>query len=248
MTVGPAEGATGRGRTAPRAVSTAPTYRWVHLWHWPLRLMHWLAALAIVVLFVTGLYIGRPYFMTGGEASSHFLMGRMRFFHLAAAGLLVATGIVRAYLLLSGNRYERLAALFPVRPRDWRNLWRQVKAYGLVDPESAPHYLGHNPLQQFSYTAVYAVAALMVLTGFALYGQANPQGFFHAAFGWVNPLLGGAQIVRFWHHALAWLFAIFFPVHLYFALRADVTEREGAVSSMIGGGKFVREDLDYEDE
>ena len=64
-------------------------YKYVYLWHWPIRAMHWIAAASIVVLLVTGFYIGKPYFMTTGEASSHFLMGRMRFLHFAAAGVLV---------------------------------------------------------------------------------------------------------------------------------------------------------------
>ena len=45
-------------------------YKWVYLWGWPIRAMHWAAVAAIVVLAVTGFYIGRPYFITGGEASS----------------------------------------------------------------------------------------------------------------------------------------------------------------------------------
>ena len=40
--------------------------------------MHWIAAACVVVLMVTGFYIGRPYFMTSGEASAHFLMGWVR--------------------------------------------------------------------------------------------------------------------------------------------------------------------------
>ena len=42
-------------------------YHWVYLWGWPIRAMHWLAALSIVVLAVTGFYIGKPYFVTGGD-------------------------------------------------------------------------------------------------------------------------------------------------------------------------------------
>jgi Ni/Fe-hydrogenase 1 B-type cytochrome subunit len=232
-----------------RSASTSEhTYRWVEVWHFPLRLMHWLAAIAVPVLLVTGIYIGRPFFMTGGEASSHFLMGRMRFIHFAAAGVLVATAIVRAYLLLVGNRYERLGALFPLRPRDWRNIGKKIWNYVTVKPEGGPHFIGHNPLAQLSYTALYVVSLVMVVSGFALYGQSNPGGAIHGLFSWVNPLLGGAQVVRFWHHVLAWIFAIFVPIHIYLSLRSDVTEPEGLVSSMFSGGKFVRDDFDYEDD
>jgi Ni/Fe-hydrogenase b-type cytochrome subunit len=223
-------------------------YRWVYLWEWPIRVMHWIAAVCIVVLTVTGLYIGKPYFITSGEASAHFLMGWMRFFHFAAAGLLVMTAIVRGYWLFMGNKYERLRALFPVRPRDWVNLFRMVKFYLMIRPERAPHYLGHNPLQQLSYTAVYLLAAVMVITGFAMYGQSDPNGFFYAAFNWIGTLVGGMPVVRFIHHALTWAFLIFIPIHVYLAIRADQLERTGVISSIVSGGRFVPADKKFVDE
>jgi len=223
-------------------------YRWVYLWEWPIRVMHWIAAICIVILTVTGLYIGKPYFITSGETSSHFLMGWMRFFHFAAAALLVMTAIVRFYWLFMGNKYERLRALFPVRPRDWVNLFRMVKFYLMIRPERAPHYLGHNPLQQLSYTGVYVMAAVMVITGFALYGQSDPNGFFYAAFNWIGPLVGGMPVVRFIHHVLTWAFLIFIPIHVYLAIRADQLERTGVISSIVSGGRFVPSDHEFVDE
>lgn len=221
---------------------------WVYLWHWPIRAMHWGAALSIVVLAVTGLYIGKPYFVPAGDTSDLFLMGWMRFLHFAAAGVLVATAIVRIYWLFAGNRYERFGALFPVRPSDWRNMWVQVKHYLMLQPGEAPRYLGHNPLQQLSYTGVYLIAAVMVATGFAMYGQANPGGFFYASFGWVIGLFGHIQTVRFVHHVLTWAFLIFIPIHVYLALRADLLENTGTVSSIISGGRYVPVDQTFEDE
>lgn len=222
-------------------------YHWVYLWEWPIRAMHWVAVLSIVTLVVTGFYIGRPYFMTGGEASAHFLMGWMRFLHFTAAAALVATAIVRLYWMIAGNQFERWRALFPLRPRDWVNMYRQVKYYLLIQPEKAPHYLGHNPLQQLSYTALYGVAAVQVATGFAMYGQANPGGFFYTLFGWVVPLLGGIQIAHFVHHIVTWVFLIFIPIHVYLAIRADHLERTGTISSIISGGRFVRSEVTYVD-
>jgi len=223
-------------------------YRWVYLWEWPIRAMHWTAAICIVVLTITGLYIGKPYFMTSGEASAHFLMGRVRFVHFAAAAVLVMTAIVRAYWLLMGNRYERFAALFPVRRRDWANLFRMIKFYLMIKPEQAPVYLGHNPLQQLSYTAMYALAALMVVTGFALYGQSNPGGLIYGATNWIGGLAGGMQVVRFVHHSTTWLFLTFIPIHIYLSIRAEILERTGVVSSIVSGGRFVPADHQFVDE
>lgn len=223
-------------------------YHWVYLWEWPVRAMHWAAAASLAVLVVTGLYIGRPYFITGGEASAHYLMGLMRFLHFLGAGVLVATAIIRLYWLFAGNEFERWRALFPIRTRDWVNLVKQVKFYLMIQPEKAPHYLGHNPLQQLSYTALYGVAFIQVITGFAMYGLSNPSGFWFKLFGWVVPLFGGIQVLHFVHHILMWVFLIFIPIHVYLAIRADHLERTGTISSIISGGRFVRADMEYVDQ
>lgn len=222
-------------------------YQWIYLWEWPIRAMHWIAVFAILALVVTGLYIGRPYFAAGGGNPDPFLMGWVRFVHFSAAAALVATGIVRIYWLFAGNKFERLPALFPLRPRDWVNMWKQVKFYLMIQPEKAPHYLGHNPLQQLSYTGVYLMTLVMVVTGFTLYGQSNPNGFFYWAFNWVGIIMGGMPVVRFVHHVFTWLFLTFIPLHIYLAIRADQLERTGVISSIITGGRFVPVDEKFID-
>jgi Ni/Fe-hydrogenase b-type cytochrome subunit len=223
-----------------------PEHRWVYLWHWPIRAMHWAAAISIVALFLTGFYIGRPYFMST-SAQSSFTLQWVRLAHFIAAGLLIATAIVRAYWLLMGNRFERLPALFPVRPRDWRNFVKMIKYYVFIHPERAPRYLGHNPLQQIFYTITYAVAAVMAVTGFIMIGQANPAGLIMHTFGRLAPLLGGLQMVRVIHHAATWYFPMFIIFHVYLAVRADLLERSGTMSSMVSGGRFVPVEEHYAD-
>lgn len=232
---------------ARRLLPPSGEYTWVYLWGRPLRYMHWVAAACIVTLAVTGLFIGRPYFVPSGDPLSAYLMGTVRFVHFLAAAVLVMTGIVRLYWLFMGNRYERFAALFPFTRRDMKHLVQMMKFYLMIEPGRAPRYLGHNPLQQLSYTGMYVVAIVMVLTGFAMYGQSNPGGFIYTLFNWVNPLFGGAPIVRFVHHVFTWVFLIFIPIHVYLAMRSDALERTGTVSSIISGGRFVSSSEEYID-
>lgn len=210
-----------------------------------MRLMHWTAAACIVVLVVTGFSLGKPYFFVR-EGGPHFVTVWMRFLHLTAAAVLVATGIFRAWMLVAGNRFERWTALVPHTARDMRNMVRQALYYATFRVDEAPRYLGHNPMQQLSYVGLYAVAATMVLTGFALYGLGDPAGFFGSAFGWVHDLLGGSPHTRLVHHVLTWVFLIFVPVHVYLSLRADVVDDPGLVSSMITGGRWTEVE-DHED-
>jgi len=225
------------GAAVARLPSSATTYRWVQLWHWPLRMMHWVAALAIVVLFWTGLYLGRPYFL--GAVSGSFVVQYARLIHFIAAGALVATAVVRFYWLFVGDKYERWRALFPVQKKDWKNLWMMIRFYLFIHPEQAPKYLGHNPLQQLSYTLTYVVTAVMALTGFLLYAQSNPGGWMMWSIGWMIPILGGNQIVRLVHHILPWYYPMFVIMHIYLATRNDSLERTGTISSIVSGGRFI---------
>jgi Ni/Fe-hydrogenase 1 B-type cytochrome subunit len=250
MTVhtGPRVAPSARPPVGQPTVAPPGPYRWMYIWHWPIRAMHWVAAIAIVVLVVTGFAVGRPYFLPQGVVQGQFFIGWMRLLHFIAAGALVATALVRFYWLFAGNRYERLKALFPVRRSDWVNLGKQIKFYLLIHPERAPRYIGHNPLQQIFYTLTYLVAAVMVVTGFAMYGQANPGGLIRTLTMWVPRLFGGMQTVRLVHHVLTWYFLIFIPIHVYLAVRADLLERTGTMSSIVSGGRFIRTDQEYIDD
>ena len=118
----------------------------------------------------------------------------------------------------------------------------------MIEPEKAPHYIGHNPLQQLSYTVTYVVAVVMVVTGFSMYGQSNPGGIWYGLTEWLVNAVGGIQIIRLIHHLSTWWFLIFPIIHVYLVLRADITEHGGGLSSIISGGRFVRAEIEYVDE
>ncbi len=240
-------------RASPRRAGGAAQrggleYRWVPLWHWPIRAMHWIAAACIGVLVVTGFYIGRPYFMSSGEASAHFLMGRMRLAHFVAAGVLVGTGIVRVYWLFAGNRFERWRALFPFSRPNLRGLVGMLRYYLLWPGARHLRYLGHNPLEQIAYTCVYALVAFQVLSGFALYGLANPGGFFWHLTELQAWFPGGIRGIRLAHHMVTWALLAFIPLHVYMGTRADILDRQGELSSIFSGGRWVPLGERFEDE
>ena len=253
---GPMTARAGRRATAPRDASlgaqgaaASGEYRWVYLWGWPIRAMHWLAALSHRGAAGTGLYIGRPYFVTSGDTSAHYLMGWIRFLHFAAAGVLVATAIVRVYWLFAGNKFERWVALFPVRPRDWVNMLKQVKYYLMIQPEKAPHYLGHNPLQQLSYTG--GLRPGPAAGGHRLRALRAVQSRRLLLHGLRLDRSAARRACRSCASSTTWppgCFLTFIPIHVYLATRADLLERGGAISSIISGGRFVPSGQHFIDE
>jgi Ni/Fe-hydrogenase 1 B-type cytochrome subunit len=68
----------------------------VYVWQVPVRIWHWVMALAMVVLCVTGYFIGSPLPSVGGEASNHYLFGYIRFAHFAAAYVFAITFVLRS--------------------------------------------------------------------------------------------------------------------------------------------------------
>lgn len=241
----------GRARPLASRLPREGNYRWVYIWGSPMRVAHWLSVAAVTTLILSGLFIGMPNLIpipSRPQGVTPFLMGWVRTAHFVAAAVLIMAAVFRTYWLWAGNRYERLRALFPFSRRDRENLGAQTIAYLTAKPQRAPHYIGHNPLQQLTYTALYAVAVLAVLTGFTLYVQHAPRSVSFRLLSWVPPLFGGLQNVRLVHHALTWAFATYIPVHIYLASRADILEHGGLVSSMITGGRFVPADTVFEDE
>ena len=69
-------------------------------------------------------------------------------------------------------------------------------------------------------------------------------------FTWVLLKCGGFFVVRQIHHIAMWAFILFTIAHIYLVFYHDYIERNGIASSIIGGWKFVREDLaeEYETE
>ena len=74
----------------------------VYVYEAPVRLWHWVNALSITVLAITGYFIANPLPTLPGEASDHFVMGYMRFAHFAAA-YIFTVGFL-SYLLGRGRQ------------------------------------------------------------------------------------------------------------------------------------------------
>ena len=222
---------------------TGRTQEWVRVPVWPatLRWLHWLNVVAIILLTVTGFYIADPFFTPGDGQRTGFFMGWVRFVHYAVSYGWVTLGAIRLYLLFfSRNRFVRWPALWPIKGKqDVRNLGRTISAYLLIHPDEAPTYIAHNPLQQLSYTAIYVMALLQVVTGFALYGLYDSHQWFLALLHWPVALLG-APTIRLIHYLIMLLFWVFLILHIYLAVRADTLERHGGLSSMFSGGVWLR--------
>ncbi len=219
------------------AVAAAPSIKSVYVYEAPVRLWHWVNALAITVLAITGYLIGRPLPTVAGEASDHFVMGYIRFAHFAA-GYLLAVGLLgRIYWAIVGNAHARELFTLPLLSRAyWREVLTMLKWYAFLVPQPN-QYVGHNPMARLAMFVGYLLVTLfMVCTGFALYGEGAQAGSWQERlFGWVIPLMGQSQDVHTWHRMGMWSLVIFVILHVYAAVREDIMGRQSIVSTMISG-------------
>ena len=215
----------------------------VYVYEAPIRVWHWINALAIVVLGFTGYFIGSPLPTMPGEASDHFLMGYIRFAHFTA-GYVLAVGLLgRTYWAIVGNHHARELFTIPVFSRDyWQGVVLMLKWYSFLIPNPG-RYVGHNPMARLMmFTTFLLVAVFMCVTGFALYGEGAQAGSWAAVcFGWVIPLFGQSQDVHTWHHLGMWMMIIFTVLHIYAAVREDIMGRQSIISTMVSGFRTFKE-------
>lgn len=222
-------------------VHTEPS---VYVYEAPLRLWHWINALAIFVLAITGYFIGSPLPSVPGEASDNYLMGYIRFAHFAA-GYVVAIGFLfRIYWAIVGNEHARQIFLLPFYNREWRQgVYHELRWYLFLEKEPKK-YIGHNPLAQVAMHVMFVWGTVfMIITGFALYGEGTGMGSWQYEWfsSWVIPLFGQSQDVHTWHHLMMWYIITFVIIHVYVAVREDIMSRQSLISSMISGWRTFKD-------
>jgi Ni/Fe-hydrogenase 1 B-type cytochrome subunit len=218
--------------------------RKVYVWELPVRLYHWINALCIVALCITGYLIGRPpALQSATEASFSYWFGTVRFIHFIFAFLFFFNFVFRVYWGFVGNKFSRWNNFIPLKKWQWRELMCVLKVDILQVSDRPILSVGHNALASLTYFFTFLAFVLQSLTGFGLYA-AMSTSWFPDLFSWIVPLLGGDFMTRQIHHILMWFFIIFGMIHVYLVFYHDYIERNGITSSMIGGWKFIEEDVE----
>lgn len=169
-----------------------------------LRTTHWLNALAVVVLAMSGwrIYNAAPFFdfeIPRAITLGGWLGGAIQW-HFAAMWLLAANGIL--YLALNIATGRLLRKFFPLSPRAIiADLAAALR--GRLSHEDESRY---NAVQRAAYLFVIADAILLVLSGLVLWKSVQ--------FGVLRELLGGYESARRVHFFAMAALAAFFAVHL----------------------------------
>ncbi|MGA1825199.1 MAG: Ni/Fe-hydrogenase, b-type cytochrome subunit [bacterium] len=203
---------------------------------------HWAMAISIVMLIITGFYIGRPFTVAAGETGEKFLMANMRFIHILFGLLLVTIFIWRVYLAFFSRFHADWKDFFAWL--DVENLFQNIKFYALISNTPPEHTALYGTLQSLAYGSLLLMVFFEVITGLILYGALHQAGLAHIIYTLLGPietLGGGLAGIRFIHHIVTWVFILFICVHTYMAFWYDIVFKEGSISSIVSGIIFKHE-------
>ncbi len=207
--------------------------------HWIVRATHWINAVAFTIMVGSGLRIFNAYpkFARKGETFCCYpfegaipswltfggWLGAARHWHFAMMWVLVATGIVYvAFIYLHGEWRD----LVP-RRGDLRDAVQMIRFY-LHIRKDHPTHGKHNALQKGAYFVMPIVAAMIVVSGIAIWKPVS--------LGWLTNLLGGYVWARYWHFTSMVTLVGLSIVHVFMVLSVDPY----SLRSMITGGHSER--------
>jgi thiosulfate reductase cytochrome b subunit len=177
------------------------------------RIAHWVIALALPILALSGLEILRAFPSFGDKLPpgwevtvppwstlGAWLGGALQW-HLTFMWLFIgAAALYAVYEVASGNWRQVV-----VSRTDLRGVLPMARHYLKRTPP--PAYEGaYNPLQKLAYTSVLFLGALAAASGLALYKPVQ--------LSWLVTLLGGFRMARVWHFVALCGFLAFIPGHL----------------------------------
>jgi Ni/Fe-hydrogenase 1 B-type cytochrome subunit len=216
----------------------------VYVWELPVRVTHWAIFLSVVVLCVTGTYIGRP-FSAGGATTDRFVMGIMKVVHFYAAIVFDVALAARIGWMFFGNRYACWDQFIPLTRERWRGFVKTTKFYCFLR-HSFPETIGLNPMLGLLFVGIFALELLMAATGFALYSVLAPIGSPMRVFRFLVPILGGLQDARWTHHVGMWLLITLVLAHIIAVVVISVAQRSDMIGSIFSGYKLIVDRQDGE--
>mgnify|MGYP000862901895 CR=1 FL=1 len=227
-------------------------FKRVLVWELPVRLFHWLNALCITVLAITGLIIANPpALISNAEAIDSYWFGTVRAIHFISAYIFFINALARIYWAFRGNYYSNWRAFIPYSKKARQNILHVLKVDILLQNEEKEILknisVGHNYVASLSYLILFFLALVQIFTGFGLYAPTS-EWWLPKLFEWVPYVLGDEITTRLIHHISTWLFVIFTLIHVYLVLYHDWLEGRGETSSIISGYKFVRKERFEKDD
>ena len=218
-----------------------------------MRIVHWLNVICMVVAVITGLYIGHPYYQSfiADPAVDKYVIAWNRWGHFIVAIIFDVTAILIAYLYFFSRFEKPYKKLIPT----WTNIKEFFEVFlNLITFNRRKNFdSSHSDSYNIVFFTIFHLLLIfMLLSGLQLYVHGLASGIssigawwpamLHLATDWTLQVFGGNMGVRIAHHTSMYLILVWVMCHIYYQVWRTIFWREGDISIVVGGSKFVREE------
>jgi thiosulfate reductase cytochrome b subunit len=186
--------------------ATAPTKVIQPAW---VRVMHWINAVAIILMIMSGwqIYNASPLFTSLRFSHSITLggwLGGALLWHFAAMWLLTVNGLIYVIVGFATGRFK--SKLLPITPG---GVISDTKAAftGKLSHDDLSKY---NQVQKLLYAGIIIVGVVIVLSGLSIWKPVQLQ--------WLAALFGGYEIARYVHFFCMSAIVAFLVIHIALAV------------------------------
>ncbi len=233
----------------PPSPPVPPPRRIAYRHRLPTRIWHWVNAITVIVMIMSGLMIlnahprlywgqyganfdhawinfGQRPFPGWATIPSSYNLAAGRIWHFAFAWVLVI-GLIAFLLTSLWNRHVQRDLTPTSDELAPKHVWQDIKDHAQLNFPTGDAALRYNTLQKISYvTVIFVFLPLMILTGLTM----SPS--MDAAWPWLLDLFGGRQSARSIHFIVAAAMLAFIIVHLVMVVLAGPVNE---IWSMISG-------------
>jgi thiosulfate reductase cytochrome b subunit len=173
------------------------------------RTMHWINAVAMILMIMSGLQVYNASPLFDSLRFSHSItlggwLGGALLWHFAAMWLLMVNGLAYLIVGLATGRFKK--KLLPITPGGVISDARAALT-GRLSHEDLSKY---NQVQKLLYAGIIAVGVIIVLSGLSIWKPVQLQ--------WLTALFGGYDVARYVHFFCMSAIVAFLVIHIALAL------------------------------
>ena len=219
-----------------------------------MRIIHWVNAFAMLTAVITGLYIGHPYYQSfiADGAVDKYVMAWNRWGHFIVAIIFDVTAVIIFYLTFFSRLKRPWNQVIPNK----KNLTQFVEVFlNLITLNRRKNFDStHNDSFNIVYFFIFHFLLIwMLFTGLQMYVQGLESGLssigswwptmLHFVTDWTLVVTGGTNMdVRISHHYTMWFLITWVTFHIYYQVWRTIFWKEGDISIIVGGSKYVKEE------
>lgn len=192
---------------------------------WAVRVMHWINAVAMIVMIGSGWGIYNDSVIFNGVWFPHTVRlgtwaAESLLWHFAFMWVIVFNGLAYLGYGIVTGRFRR--RLFPISPREVIEVVRETLRFHLAHEDLTTY----NAVQKILYIVVILAGIMQVITGLAVWKPVQ--------LAWLVDLFGGFQGARLFHFLGMGVIVLFMAVHVALAVLVPRT-----LVAMVTGGPVL---------